>query len=107
MTSPTRRFADTVGDQADGRMITVGRAVDDGFVTVTGLAADTDLSEVAADATVTAKVVGLDISGNAKLLGHVDTYKVLDGKVLTLSAIQANESDLERPDDGTTAKVPS
>jgi len=72
-------------DQADGA--TVGGA---GHVTVTGLAATTDLSGVDPAGTLTATVTAdLNIGGNASL-GTVDVFQVAADRTLQLSAAQAN-----------------
>lgn len=60
-----------------------------GNVTVTNLAAGTDLSHLDASLNVTATVTGsVNISANTHL-GAVDTYQVASGQTLTLSAAQA------------------
>lgn len=60
-------------------------------VTVTALAADTDLSEFAEALNVTANVdTTIDISNNANL-DPVDTFAVANGATFTLSARQADE----------------
>jgi len=61
-----------------------------GNVTVTGLAADTDLSDVDPAGTLTARVaLSADISGNADL-GTVEAFAVASGQTLTLAAAQAD-----------------
>lgn len=73
--------------QADGRSIT---NTPETSVTVTDLAADTDLSGVLIEGQVTAEVSeSIDISANEKL-DTVDTFDVANDAVLTLSARQAN-----------------
>ncbi|WP_316975794.1 right-handed parallel beta-helix repeat-containing protein [Shumkonia mesophila] len=65
-----------------------------GAVTVTGLTAATDLSDVTTTGTVTATVtVDLDVSANANLL-PVDTFTVGVGKTLTLTAAQASDATI-------------
>ncbi|UEM03210.1 cadherin-like domain-containing protein [Skermanella rosea] len=96
-------------DQADERVVSLNSGTLTGSVTVTvtGLAADTDLSGIAEAADVTAEVgTDLDVSANTNLLGYVDTYKVLDGKVLTLSALQADGVSISGTADNDDATLP-
>lgn len=73
--------------QADGRSIT---NTPETSVTVTDLAADTDLSGVLIEGQVTAEVSeSIDISANEKL-DTVDTFDVANDATLTLSARQAD-----------------
>ncbi len=61
-----------------------------GNITVTGLAADTDLSGVDPSGTLTARVAtSIDVTGNSNL-GTVEAYVVNSGQALTMTAAQAD-----------------